>query len=219
MRSYRLGGVCRIGCHQSAPALLMRMSRRPKRSIVASTIALTSSSWRTSTRTARADPPAASTSAATVWMLPGSFSVPLSALPVITTAAPSRASRSAIARPMPRLDPVTTATRPWSGPSAFIAGHDMRLSGDQRAQLVDDASELPGQGARQPAHENVPDARVIPELQARVFHGESIPDRIALDAQVGEDRARVVDLVAGGYQERIVVGVGELTQVRLLALS
>src|SRR5580700_8246975 len=110
----------------------MRMSSLPKRSTVASTIALTSSSWRTSTRTASADPPALSTSAATVWMLPGSLSLPDSDLPVITTAAPSRASRSDIARPMPRLDPVTTATRPSSGRWSLIGAHHMRR-GDGRS--------------------------------------------------------------------------------------
>src|SRR5205085_933657 len=39
------------------------------------------------------------------------------ALPLTTTRAPSAANRSARARPMPRVDPVTIATRPASSPT------------------------------------------------------------------------------------------------------
>ncbi len=69
-----------------------------------------------------AAPPAAVTSSATVWMLPGSQSMPCSVLPVITTDAPSLASRIAIALPMPRLEPVTMATLPVRGRSVSVKG-------------------------------------------------------------------------------------------------
>jgi hypothetical protein len=51
-------------------------------------------------------PPSAFISSATAWALSADFSY------VITTSAPARASDSAIARPNPRLAPVTSAFLP-----------------------------------------------------------------------------------------------------------
>jgi hypothetical protein len=56
-------------------------------------------------------PPACSISAATVWIVPGSFACGVDVLAAITTLAPSR-QRNAIARPMPRLAPVMNSV--WS---------------------------------------------------------------------------------------------------------
>src|ERR1035438_8734482 len=105
-------------------------------------------------------------------MLPGSLSVPLSDLPVTTTDAPSRARRSTMARPIPRLDPVTTATRPSRGRWALIGAHhrprgdgsnlvDVDGSGDARGDLPDGAGQLVGQRTRQAALEDLQHARVI----------------------------------------------------------
>ena len=57
-------------------------------------------------------PPAASTAAAAVWMVPGSFGLATADLAAIATLAPSRAARSAIARPMPREAPVMNRVLP-----------------------------------------------------------------------------------------------------------
>src|SRR5690348_6332945 len=60
----------------------------------------------------KALPPAASISSAAVKMVPGSLGCGSVVLPVTTTLAPSRAARSAIARPMPRLVPVMNRVLP-----------------------------------------------------------------------------------------------------------
>src|ERR1022692_2449694 len=131
-------------------------------------------------------------------MLPGSFSVPLSDLPVTTTEAPSRARRSTMTRPIPRLDPVTTATRPSSRRWALIGAHhrprdegsntvEADGSDDARGDLPDGAGQLVGQRTRQAALEDLQHARVIPELRIRIRHGEPLPHDVALGAQVSED--------------------------------
>src|SRR6478672_4164906 len=57
-------------------------------------------------------PPAASTSAAAVWMVPGNLGFGTADFAAITTFAPSRAARRAIARPMPREAPVMNRVLP-----------------------------------------------------------------------------------------------------------
>jgi hypothetical protein len=89
-------------------ALFTRMSRRPKRFTPALTIAATPASSVTSVRCATARPPRASISAAT----PSASAREARAFTI--TAAPASASASAIARPMLRPPPVTSATRPSS---------------------------------------------------------------------------------------------------------
>jgi len=88
-------------------ALLIATSTWPKVSTVCATSAVTSSVWPTWACRASASPPAASISSATICTF--------SNLRLLTTTfAPACASRSAIARPMPRDAPVTTATFPSS---------------------------------------------------------------------------------------------------------
>src|SRR3546814_7267192 len=65
-----------------------------------------------SQRIASACPPAARTASAALWMVPGNFGLGTSDFAAITTLAPSRAARSAIARPMPREAPVMNAAFP-----------------------------------------------------------------------------------------------------------
>src|SRR3989442_944645 len=96
------------------PALLTRMSTRPNRCLAASTNRSASSRITASATTPRTAPPRASSSLAERWSRSASR-------PETTTAAPSSASNVAIARPMPRLPPVTIATRPSRGP--FWAQH------------------------------------------------------------------------------------------------
>src|SRR5438067_6556893 len=113
-RSNRFGGVSRMPAQCRAPALLTNRSIRPNRSSALAAMPSIWSASRTSTGTGRARTPSASTSAATVKTEPGSFSVDSVLFAAITTSHPSRASPMAMARPMPRLAPVTTATRPLS---------------------------------------------------------------------------------------------------------
>ena len=84
----------------------------PKRSTVAATAAFTCSSSRMSHCSARPWPPAASTSAAALWMVPGSLGLGTEDLAAMATLAPSRAARRAMARPMPREAPVMKRVLP-----------------------------------------------------------------------------------------------------------
>src|SRR3989454_333413 len=101
------------------PALLTRMSTRPNRCLAASTNRSASSRITASATTPRTAPPRASSSLAERWSRSASR-------PETTTAAPSSASNVAIARPMPRLPPVTIATRPSRGPF-YTASPRLRL--------------------------------------------------------------------------------------------
>src|SRR5712692_3237225 len=86
------------------PALLTRMSTRPKRSTVARTSSLTSPDDDTSARTESASPPPFLMESTTAW---ASRSLPTQ---LTVTFAPSAAKRSAMALPMPRDEPVTIPT-------------------------------------------------------------------------------------------------------------
>src|SRR5215813_1128645 len=87
--------------------------------------------------TATASPPAALISAATA--SPGAASRSLT-----TTRAPSLASFSAMARPMPRPDPVTSATFPFSLDISFPLQRDNSFAGEF------DLAALVFRGQRQP---------------------------------------------------------------------
>ncbi len=83
----------------------------PKRSTAAAIAASTCASSRISVATASALPPARSTSAAAVWIVPGSFGCGSVVFAAMTTLAPSAAARIAIAWPMPREAPVMKSVR------------------------------------------------------------------------------------------------------------
>src|SRR5262245_32516189 len=104
--------VAVTGASEIALALLTTMSSAPKCSAARSIAVLTAASSRTSTASGSARPPAASLSAAAVWMVPASFGCGASVLAAIAMLAPSRAARSAIARPMPREAPVMNRVFP-----------------------------------------------------------------------------------------------------------
>ncbi len=109
MRSKRRMSVSAMPVSETALALFTTMSMPPKCAAVLSIAALTAASSRTSTASGSARPPAASISAAAVWMVPGNFGCGVSVFAAIATLAPSRAALMAIARPMPREAPVTNS--------------------------------------------------------------------------------------------------------------
>ncbi|MEA2638268.1 MAG: hypothetical protein QOE18_1325, partial [Chloroflexota bacterium] len=93
-------------------------------------------------------------------------------------------------------------------------------SGHASFDLLDDVGELVGQRAGEAPLEDLDDAEVVPELLVRIGDGESLPHHVTLDTQVGEYRARVVELVAGRHEEHIGVGIGvEVTEVAFLSLA
>ena len=121
IRSSRLGSVCSVPVRWMAEALLMQMSMPPKRSTVRATAASIWSASRMSHSSGKAWPPAASISAAAVWMVPGSVGCGSEVLAAKATLAPSRAARSAIARPMPREPPLMNRVLPWRD-MIFLSG-------------------------------------------------------------------------------------------------
>ena len=85
---------------------------------MAATAASTDSALVTSHTTGDAVPPRSVMSAATEWIVPGSF--PSTSLRAATaTAAPASASATAMLRPIPRLAPATKATLPSSRVNAL----------------------------------------------------------------------------------------------------
>mmetsp|Transcript_27879 Transcript_27879/g.63839 ORF Transcript_27879/g.63839 Transcript_27879/m.63839 type:complete len:234 (-) Transcript_27879:85-786(-) len=113
MRSYFLIGVSSMGCHHSADALLITMSRRPKRSTVFSTQFSMDAASSTSVRTGRASAPSSDSSLATEKIVPGCPGASSVDLAATTMWHPSRASARAHSLPIPRVAPVTMATRPF----------------------------------------------------------------------------------------------------------
>src|SRR6185295_18458210 len=85
------------------PALLKRMSRRPKALTVSSTARRHSAALRTSVRRKMACPPPFKICSITAWPR-------FSLRPVMATLAPSLANRTAVALPMPEVPPVISAT-------------------------------------------------------------------------------------------------------------
>ncbi|SSQ42903.1 Uncharacterised protein [Acinetobacter baumannii] len=95
------------------PALLTKISMRPQRAIVSSTIRWTCSASVTEAPLAIASPPAAMISSTTFCAAEVDPPLPCTSLPksLTTTFAPKRASNSACSRPKPAPAPVTIATR------------------------------------------------------------------------------------------------------------
>src|SRR5262249_12219685 len=97
-----------------ALALLTQMWMRPNSATVLSIAAITCASSGMSQTRGNALPPAARTSSAAVKIVPASFGWGSVVLAAIATLAPSRAARSAIASPMPRLAPEMNSVLPLS---------------------------------------------------------------------------------------------------------
>ncbi len=99
---------CSIGPRMLMPALLTRMSSRPRPSTTRATMSSTWAATATSAATPSVLRPLAfAISSATRWAAAPSRAE-------IATSAPASASASAIARPRPLVPPVTSATRPSS---------------------------------------------------------------------------------------------------------
>ena len=134
-------GVSRMVLSRTALALLRQMSMPPNRAIVAATAASTCSSSRISQTSGSARPPASSICRAAVPIVPGSEGCGSDVLAAIAILAPSRAARSATARPIPREPPLMKIVFPAS--VAFIRAFPQRaVAGVEQAQL--EWSFLPG---------------------------------------------------------------------------
>src|SRR6202050_831500 len=195
------------------PALLYSTSTRPNSPLIWRKARSTWAASATSAPTARARPPAAvicSVASFAAWALRSTRA----------TSAPSRANRSAAARPIPEPAPVITATRPESLP-VIVGGV---LSSDRRHAAVDDeraaghvgepaggqqrhrVSDLLGRGHpanRDPGLHLLAQRRLVqpPGGHRGVNHARA--DRVGPDA-----RRRVVDGDRPGEHERGALGRG-----------
>ena len=120
MRSYFFAARSSEPDRSITEALLTTMSMPPNSPCVFITASVMSSSLRTSPTIGSARPPAASMASAAEWTVPSSFGCGVSVFAMSAMFAPSRAARSAIARPMPRLPPdirmvfpVRVTVTPW----------------------------------------------------------------------------------------------------------
>src|SRR2546428_82185 len=120
--------ICSKGASMRTAALFTSASMRPKRRTVSSTIAATARGSVTSARCNAALPPACSIIAIV------SSACAREVLAFTMTAAPPAASERAMARPMLRAPPVTSATLPASSLPALIPMLDMRLLVTYRRQ-------------------------------------------------------------------------------------
>src|SRR5439155_18293201 len=100
-----------------ALALLTQTSIPPKRSTACSTAANTCCSSRMSPTIGSARPPAASICSAAVYTVPSSLGCGSPVFAIRATLAPSRAARSAMASPIPRLAPEMNSVLSASGSS------------------------------------------------------------------------------------------------------
>ena len=112
IRSKRFIGVCKVPVRLIALALLTRMSMPPNLAAVSATAFSTLCSSRMSHAIGSALPPAFSISSAAVKIVPGRRGSGVTVLAAMAMFAPSRAARSAIASPIPRLAPVTKSVFP-----------------------------------------------------------------------------------------------------------
>src|SRR5262245_19591078 len=114
------------------------MSRRPAVAIARGTSSSRSRALSRSAASAIACPPFASIVATVSRSVPGSLFAVSRLRPVTTTVAPAVAMRCAIARPIPRLLPVTSATLPASeGKSlAFMSGSPLAFARPARAEAL-----------------------------------------------------------------------------------
>src|SRR5438034_6061575 len=125
-----------MGTYQLTAALLTSTSTGPKAACASSIRRWQSSSFERSTCTACALPPASVISLAVPSNVPGRKCCPsLSVRAATTTLAPSRANNCAMAAPMPRLAPVTTATLPSSCPAIVTPLYSDGSAGVRRTRL------------------------------------------------------------------------------------
>src|SRR5262245_23323232 len=205
-------------CSYGATALLTRMSSRLQATTARSTMRSRSRGTVTSVRYASAAPPASRIRAAFASASPTSTSA-------MRTAAPSSASRRAVAPPMPLAPPVTMATRPCSSgilhsspatPSAGAQALEDLARVRAEVQLAEHPVQVLGAHPRAPgdlallvAHRSVPPHLVhgAPRLAAgsAVSVPEQEPELGPLHAQLLRHlppRAVVVGLAGGADAAR-----------------
>src|SRR5580693_1972249 len=120
IRSYRLIASASVPDKLIAEALFTHTSIPPNRSTACATARSTWASSRMSPTTGSARPPPSSICAAAVYTVPSSAGCGSAVLAISATLAPSRAARSAMARPMPRLPPEMNKVLPASVIDGFL---------------------------------------------------------------------------------------------------
>src|SRR3954454_24809825 len=178
-----------------ALALFTTTSMPPKRSTASATAAFTDSSSRMSPAIGRALPPAASISSAAVKIVPSSLGWGSVVLAIRATLAPSRAARSAIARPMPRLQPLTK--------SVLLARLVTRGRENKLAPLVkrDSADlEVGGLSTRLLRHalDNLADSVTIHDADGKLVYVNEATRML----MGGQSTDEIVDAEPGAWRER-----------------
>src|SRR5690349_18789496 len=168
-RSQNVGSLSTKSAIRSQPALFTRTSSGPRPSSTARTAACTATRSLTSASAATARPPAIAISFATARAVVPSRST----MPIAT---PVRARRCAMARPMPRPPPVTSAT----------AGNASLLPRRQRGRERPAHRDLAGLAER----DELPVDAMLPRLVVLPRHAALAGDRIA-----GPHARREPDLV------------------------
>src|SRR5262245_34394260 len=182
------------GLKMPIPALLTRTSRPPKRATVASTARLTSSRLRTSACSVSTAPgPAAS-----IFGRADDRCALLS--PVTETCAPSATSARAIASPMPRDPPVTSATFPCSD-SIFI-----RIVHAMREIAIVGAGELGGACAHAIARADVARTITLIDEKGKVAAGKALDITQAAPVEgFATQLSGATDLVNAAGAELVVI--------------
>src|SRR5438093_5605387 len=183
--------ICSKGASMRTAALFTSASIRPKRRTVSSTIAATARGSVASAMCSAALPPACSIMATV------SSACAREVLAFTMTAAPPAASERAIARPMLRAPPVTSATFPASSLPALIPTLDMRLLVTDRRQpggdrWKDDDQDNQEQHAADEGHAG----------EINIAHrGARWRDALHDEEQQAERRRRIADLERQQHDE------------------
>src|SRR5580693_9121187 len=209
-----------------AEALLTHTSIPPNRATACATARSTWASSRMSPTTGSARPPASSICAAAVYTVPSSAGCGSAVLAISATLAPSRAARSAMARPMPRLPPEMNKVLPASVIDAFLEPGSGRSATARSASfkslfvrtvrgLSSGSAWLRGLGQAAPGCLHLglgvgavgpgraPDA--LARLE-RLVHGEEVVDLQPVELGYVLELAQVLlPRVAGGHADDLVV--------------
>ena len=149
---------------------MRRPARQPRRRVAPDPRGLDRSAW-----IATARPPASSISARVCSSDPTYRSSGASVRAVSATAAPSAASRWAIAFPSPRLAPVTSATLPSHLPLTGRGSPPPRAARRRRCTWRDRSSRSPGSGGSRAAlpHSSTPRPRTPTPSMTAVQYEQS----------------------------------------------
>src|SRR5712691_2842160 len=167
------------------PALLTRMSSRPKRSTVCRTMSWQDAGSATSSATKALRAPDATSPATAA----SDFSRLRAAM---TTAAPAAARPSAMPRPIPPLPPVTIATRPVRS-NGFISAISRRPAGADQARAAIDDQGLAGDIARLVRQQEANGVADVPAEPLEAEHRGFAPRLAAGSGHLSGIHARGVD--------------------------